>query len=253
MRAYDLALAKGNEAAYLFSDGVSAGDLCQGGLGDCWLISAIAALAEYPGLIQRIFLTKETSPLGRYSLRLFDITEEGGKGKFVNVTVDDRLPCKCDGGFPKLMYLSMDDSGEIWPLLVEKALAKWAGSYENLDGGHCAWALATLTGWETESYVKFGKDNHFTKCKLEPDKEDPRNPHSISFKSTRDTLEADELFKLLQESDSKDYVMTCATNSGKDTVEESAQGIVQGHAYTLIGAFEVGKHRLVQLRNPWGR
>ena len=47
--------------------------------------------------------------------------------------------------------------------------------------------------------------------------------------------------------------MTCATNSGDDTVEESEQGIVQGHAYTLIGAYEVGEHRLVQLRNPWGR
>jgi len=291
MRAFDLSVAKGNDATYLFADGITAGDLCQGGLGDCWLIAAIAALAEYPGLIQRIFITKETSPFGRYTLRLFDITEDGGKGKFVNVTVDDRLPCKCDGGFPRLMYLSMDEvkrgwaqkehsnininintpvhsqltciphasplalnqAGEIWPLLIEKALAKWSGSYENLDGGHCAWALATLTGWETDTYIKFNGDSNFTKCALQPDKQDPRNPHEISFRTSSVTVAAEDFFDILVESDSKDYIMTCGTHSGNDTVEDSSNGIVQGHAYTLIGAHEIGKHRLVQLRNPWGR
>jgi calpain-15 len=253
MRAFDLSIAKGNDATYLFADGITAGDLCQGGLGDCWLISAIAALAEYPGLIQRIFITKETSPFGRYTLRLFDITEDGGKGKFVNVTVDDRLPCKCDGGFPSLMYLSMDEAGEIWPLLIEKALAKWSGSYSNLDGGHCAWALATLTGYEVDTYINFGKDDNFTKCNLQPSKEEPRNPHKISFRTSSVKVPAQEMFSILVESDGADYVMTCGTGRGKDTVEDSENGIVQGHAYTLIGAYEVGEHRLVRLRNPWGR
>jgi len=135
----------------LFHDGVTASDVAQGGLGDCWLVAAIAALSEFPGLIQRIFVTKETSPLGRYSLRLYDISlqsESGAaKGKFVTITVDDLLPCKADGGFPKPLFMNMNSDGEIWPLLIEKALAKWTGSYENLDGGYPAWALSTLTGW----------------------------------------------------------------------------------------------------------
>mmetsp|Transcript_3316 Transcript_3316/g.6299 ORF Transcript_3316/g.6299 Transcript_3316/m.6299 type:complete len:512 (+) Transcript_3316:58-1593(+) len=263
MRAHELAMSKGYVGTYLFNEGISAGDVCQGGLGDCWLVSTIAALAEYPGLIQRIFITKETSPFGRYVLRLFDISipletaaEEGRgakKGKFVNVVVDDLLPCKCDGGYPRPLYLKMDESGEIWPLLIEKALAKWSGSYESLDGGHCAWALATLTGWDTDSYIKFGKEKTWTKCSLDPNLEDPRNPHKLSVHTSPGGFEDNDFFPMLLEFDRSDFIMCCATGSGNDTVEESSQGIVQGHAYTLIGAYEVGNIRILKLRNPWGK
>ena len=189
LRAHELAVAKGNKTTHLFHGGVNASDVCQGGLGDCWLISAIAALSEYPSLIKQIFQTKETSPFGRYVLRLFDLhlkddknSEEEESGKFVDVVVDDLLPCKADGGYPSTLYLKMNDEGEIWPLLIEKALAKWCGSYENLDGGHCAWAMATLTGWPTDSYIKFGDPKPNEKwelCSLTPSKTEPRNPHNV--------------------------------------------------------------------------
>ena len=258
MRAYELAVSKGLEKGdSLFVRGVSASDLSQGGLGDCWLIAAIAALAEYPGLIHRIFITKETNPFGRYQLRLFDISaNKETKGKFVDVIVDDRLPCECDGGYPRLMYLKMDDSGEIWPLLLEKALAKWSGSYENLDGGFPAWALATLTGWETESYRGGDEDGtQWEKYNIIPDKEQPRNPHKIdvNFSYPRVKFGNDEFFAMLKEFDQKDFIMTCATGSGRDTEEDSSQGIVKGHAYTLRGVHEVGEHKILQLRNPWGK
>jgi hypothetical protein len=52
------------------------------------------------------------------------------------------------------------------------------------------------------------------------------------------------------------YCMSAGT-SGAGESEIGGKGIISGHAYTLMGAFEVndleGKPcRLVKLRNPWG-
>ncbi len=33
-------------------------------LGDCWLMTALACLAEHPGAIQRVFLTDQFNPRG---------------------------------------------------------------------------------------------------------------------------------------------------------------------------------------------
>ena len=37
---------------YLFQDGIEPSDVVQGALGDCWLMAALAALAEFPGAIE---------------------------------------------------------------------------------------------------------------------------------------------------------------------------------------------------------
>lgn len=40
-----------------------------GVLGDCWLLSAMALIAERPDILMQIFLTREYSPIGAYQLR----------------------------------------------------------------------------------------------------------------------------------------------------------------------------------------
>eukprot|EP00456_Euglypha_rotunda_P055207 TRINITY_DN44838_c0_g1_i5.p1 TRINITY_DN44838_c0_g1~~TRINITY_DN44838_c0_g1_i5.p1 ORF type:complete len:111 (-),score=18.12 TRINITY_DN44838_c0_g1_i5:10-303(-) len=48
--------------------------------------------------------------------------------------------------------------------------------------------------------------------------------------------------------------MGAGTPAGSDAESNaSASGIVQGHAYALLKVVECDNHRLVQLRNPWGR
>lgn len=50
--------------------------------------------------------------------------------------------------------------------------------------------------------------------------------------------------------------MVCSSKPGSDT-ETSQSGVVQGHAYTLLAAvllnFKGQNHRLIKLRNPWGK
>jgi hypothetical protein len=50
--------------------------------------------------------------------------------------------------------------------------------------------------------------------------------------------------------------MVCSSNAGSDK-NKSQSGVVQGHAYTLLGVdilkFKEKNIRLVKLRNPWGK
>merc|ERR1719335_1419174 len=48
------------------------------------------------------------------------------------------------------------------------------------------------------------------------------------------------------------HMLGCGSSAGKDT-NISAQGIVQGHAYSILRVEEVDGKKLLQLRNPWGR
>ena len=87
--------ARRTTRAVLVRDGITPSDIGQGALGDCWLMSAFACLAEFPGAIENLFLTREVSPRGKYSVRLFD----DRIGTWRVVSVDDCFPCD-DNGTP---------------------------------------------------------------------------------------------------------------------------------------------------------
>jgi hypothetical protein len=75
-----------------------------------------------------MFITQEYNPRGLYKVKIFDPI----KKKFVVVTVDDRIPCKKKTKKPRFMS---PNGNELWAIILEKAYAKWCGSYAALDGG----------------------------------------------------------------------------------------------------------------------
>lgn len=237
----------GTEGERLFGDKIQPADICQGQVGDCWLMSAIACLAQVPGAIQRNFVIREYTHYGRYKIRLFD----KGKG-WVTVPVDDWIPCRKGTTQPLFAKPSGDAA---WVLLLEKAMAKHYGSYAALDGGSTLWAFECLTG------------NYVFKFKLDGSNPEKKLWHrfdlvhvkgqrgKVLLQPTDDNLRNDEMFAtVLFYTKKKSVVAASSGGDGNDT--QSINGIVQGHAYSVIAAVEVSESghvfKMVQVRNPWG-
>jgi calpain, invertebrate len=69
-------------------------------------------------------------------------------GKWVEIVIDDRLPTINR----KLKYSSGQQKNEFWVPLIEKAYAKFYGSYKALKGGEGGEAMVDLTGGIIERY-----------------------------------------------------------------------------------------------------
>jgi len=233
--------------------------LCQGRVGDCWLISAVACVAEFPDAIRKVFKNvKRLSPIGRYELSLYSIASDGWE----TVVVDDLIPCERRAEFERFAspLFAKSVSGVLWPLLIEKAFAKLVGSYENLDGGLPAWAWQCLTG-EALQYIYQRQDDGSWQV-VQTDKDEQRkrvraagngcDKRQCPFFCVDDTsYSADDIWSRLQSDDQKSYVMGASCDGGRE--EDAGNGLVTGHAYSLISARDVSSGvRLVCLRNPWG-
>lgn len=201
----------------IFSDGIEASDIKQGALGDCWFLSALAALAEYPQLIQTVFgRNRAVSKYGVYELKCYK------NGLPITIIVDDYFPCDPSSGNPCYSHAV---GNELWVLLLEKAWAKLHGSYQQIEAGRPYRAMMDLCGA-------------------------PGRCLSIKHDWTKG------FFEKLELNDKRGSLMAAGT-PGRDDMTKSTgtkpkSGIVPGHAYTLIAAKQKNGVKLFELRNPWG-
>ena len=131
MRCSDI---NGNDLR-LFDENIEPQDIKQGTLGDCYYMCALAALAERPDRIKKLFVVHERNPEQCTSIIL---CKNGVKQL---VIVDEFVPCK--NGYPTY---SRAKGQETWVLMLEKAWAKIHGSYERIVSGNCQNAIRDLTG-----------------------------------------------------------------------------------------------------------
>jgi hypothetical protein len=63
---------------------------------------SMSAVAEFDGLISRLFTPQELSKAGKYTIQLFDLKKQ----KWVEYAIDDRLQTDEDGGCLRFADLS---------------------------------------------------------------------------------------------------------------------------------------------------
>ena len=112
--------------ANIFKGEIEPCDIQQGGLGDCYFLSSLAALAEVPERVEARMISKEVNGCGIYALNMYV------NGKETCVIVDDFIPATQYGG----SAVCKSKTGEIWPILLEKAWAKLNGSYGRIVSGN---------------------------------------------------------------------------------------------------------------------
>jgi len=250
---------------------VDPNDIKQGGVGDCWLLSAISALAEFEGSIHTLFsdngdLDSLPRPeFNRYKIRLYDLQ----KWKPVDVVVDERL--LWDEKHGGIFGCKPTNDNEIWPCVLEKAVAAHCGGWEKINGGQSTHAWRLLLGCrevytiEKKEDGKFGCFSDFNPNthQWEPCANSPHDGFQGLWPSEWPEvggggnlmlgLDETALFKRMCAWDDANFIMCAGSEAGSDKTLKN--GIVEGHAYTIIECIDNAggsQYDMVKMRNPWG-
>ncbi len=199
--------------AALYVDGISADDPMQGDVGDCSIIATLSAIAHTsPDRIAQLIDFDDATGVATVRLKRWD----AARRDFVDepISISNAFPANRSG----LVYAHSRDDGESWVSVIEKAYAKWKGGYEAAAVGYPYAAFEALLGEKGEQ-IFLGLEDDAT------------------------------AFAKLQDADARPTV--AVTHAGPKKAMQR-EGLVEDHAYTVLGAFVRDGERYVRVRNPWG-
>uniref|UniRef100_A0A8C0HAV0 Calpain-3 n=1 Tax=Chelonoidis abingdonii TaxID=106734 RepID=A0A8C0HAV0_CHEAB len=247
--------------------GANRTDICQGELGDCWFLAAIACLTLNEKLLCRVIPHDQTFIKNYAGIFHFQFWRYGN---WVDVVIDDCLPTYNN----QLVFTKSSQRNEFWSALLEKAYAKVHGSYEALKGGNTTEAMEDFTGGVTEFYeikdapkdiykiMKHAKDRgSLMACSIDDNM-------GFSYGTAPQSDLGELIARMVKNVNS--MPKTDSTLDFQGTEERPAWtivpmqfetrmtcGLVKGHAYSVTAveetSFKAGKLKLVRLRNPWGQ
>ena len=195
-------------------------DVVQGELGDCYFLSVLAAFAEDPNIIADLIDPKGKGNDGSFTAKVII------HGEPVTMVVDDSFPVAND---TKLAFAGINEnSGNIWPLILEKAWAKCNRSYEDIIPGNSADAFEFLSPAPFNTYY-----------------------HNSETRPT--------LFETIKDAQKKGFFVLADITETMSTNLESLSrlGLITNHAYTVINTAVLRKTngseiKLLKMMNMWG-
>ena len=205
-----------------FEIDVAYDDVQQGAIGDCYFVAALsAALYTDADRHLREGLIREVNDEGGFTTH-FAVRFYDGWGKPQDIPIDADLVRR--NGKP--LYARSADSGanaEEWGIgLIEKAYAKWHGSFEKIgNGGYAGDVLQALTG------------------------------SSATYRENGDMKPA-SAYRAIDEAMGENRPVVACTFGEKDGVSYAGLNIYADHCYSVHGVKTEGERQLVTLRNPWG-
>ena len=204
-------------------DKITANDIQQGSIGDCYFLSVIGSLCNLKTkngekLIEDLFLHTSKTKEHVYGVYIFI------NGVWELVLVDDYFPY-VGSNFKQLAFAS-SQGNELWVSILEKAWAKVNGCYAKIGCGGLPHEVFDVL---TEAYSE-----------------------QISINQSK----ANEIWNKMADSQNKGFVMTAGTSGDVSNLDIEEVGLSPGHAYTVLGIHELdgprGREKVVRLRNPWG-
>jgi hypothetical protein len=213
-----------NNGSLWGSKGVRPAVINQGKYGDSWLLASLAAIAEYPDRIKKIFNEQDAYPTnGQFVVNMWDSGVES------RIHIDDRIPSRVEGTNLYPIFTRRSSNGAWWATFAEKAAAEYYGTYGKIGLGWMTESLYAFTGQPTLNLVH------------------PRMTEA-------------QLWERLSNFDENKYIMTSTVMKWSEreqglsiTGQGKNQGLVRGHAYTTLGVATHNGKKFVKARNPWGR
>ncbi|OCK75027.1 cysteine proteinase [Lepidopterella palustris CBS 459.81] len=208
-------------------------DPVQGAVGNSWLIAAIFSVFwANPSIINRRTQSLAHPGQGEHEKkRVFAVKfhDKGGENNGPTSTVEVNYEIPVNNSNNEPIYARASDGCEIWPMLYEKAFAKWVmgTSSDRPDitqtyNGDPVKAMAQINGKEPQYF--FTERHHASElvglvrsC-------------SVNFKTINP--------------------MCAYTHASGNSFRGS--NLVANHAYSVLGWSAVGQKQYLILRNPWG-
>jgi Calpain family cysteine protease len=231
------------DAGHFFTDAAQFSDPIQGGLADCYFISAMASVAwAAPLLIQERTVPVANNPsfTGSGALDVISFLS-GGRH---DIDASELLPQQ-NGHW---IYAHATDPSELWPGVYEKAFAMYKGNttnqepnYSVVNYGDPVAALALLTG---------GSSSYYATSEI----------ITIPFLNiTFDLISADQIWQTVRANSlgcrtvNPMVAWTYPSSAAAPTpINYGAANIVANHAYSVLGwDYQKGTEYII-LRNPWG-
>lgn len=199
-------------------------DVQQGYLGNCYFASAMAALAQmHPEAINDMIEQKDD---GTWEVTFKRYDWDTWQYEDKKVVVDGDLWARASG---EPLYGTSNNTPckpevmEMWFPIIEKAYAKYHGSYDKIgSGGRASNVFEAVLG-------KRGYDKKIAE------------------------MSKDEVWSEITRSVDEKRPVSAGSHHGKESLYTNS-GLYGDHAYTVLG-YRTGDNgeKLIELRNPWGR